>query len=172
MDFLDRIYFDNTVRAWLIVSGIITLALLFKRYLSHYLASLFFRLIKKVWKTIRRESFTNLVVEPFKWFLVILIAVFAIDNLNFPQALFYTLYGYTTADILARLGTGIIIVSFIWLTVSLVDFIAVVVEERANLTPDARDNQLVVFSTGLYKGNYWHYRDPANHKGMLQSAFG
>src|SRR5947208_7166841 len=117
MDFLDRIYFDNTVRAWIIVSGIIILTLLFKKYLSHYLASLFFRLIKKIWKTISIESFTNLVVEPFKWFLVILIAVFAIDKLNFPSALSYTLYGHTTADILARLGTGIIIISFIWLVV-------------------------------------------------------
>lgn len=151
MDFLDKIYFDNTVRAWLIVSGIITLTLLFKRYLSHYFASLFFRLIKKIWKTVSRESFTNLVVDPFKWFLLVLIAVFAIDKLNFPSVLSYTLYGHTTADIISRLGTGIIIVSFIWLAVRLIDFIAVVVEEKANLVQDARDNQLVVFLRDFIK---------------------
>ncbi|MEP7144833.1 MAG: mechanosensitive ion channel domain-containing protein [Ferruginibacter sp.] len=151
MDFLDKIYFDNTLRAWLLVGGIIIVTLLFKRYLSRYLVSLFFRIVKKIWKTVSKESFVNLVVDPFKWFLVILIAVFAIDKLNFPGILSYTLYGHTTADILARAGTGFIIVSFIWLVLKLTDFIAVVIEEKANLTPDARDNQLVVFLRDFIK---------------------
>jgi MscS family membrane protein len=151
MDFLDRIYFDNTLRAWFIVAGIILLALLFKRYLSRYLASLFFRIVKRIWKTISKESFVNLVVDPFKWFLVILIGVFSIDKLNFPHILSYTLYGHTTADIIARAGTGIIIVSLIWLILRLTDFIAVVLEERANLTTDSRDNQLVVFLRDFLK---------------------
>lgn len=151
MNFLDQIYLDNTLRAWLMVGGIILMALLLKRYLSRYLVSLFFRLIKRIWKTVGKEGFINLVAGPFEWFLVILIAIFAIDKLNFPHILLYTLYGHTTADILERLGAGIIIVSFIWLVLRLIDFIAFVLEERANLTLDARDNQLVVFLRDFLK---------------------
>ena len=151
MDLLDKIYFDNTVRAWLIVISIILVALLVKRYISRYIASLFFRIIRRIWKTVSRESFINLVVDPFKWFLVNLVAIFAIDKLNFPQILLYTIYGHSTADIISRIGTGVIIVSFIWLVLRLMDFIAIVLEERANLASDARDNQLVVFFRDFLK---------------------
>ena len=151
MNFLDQVYFNNTLRSYLIVGGTILLALLLKRYLSRYLVSLFFRIVKRVWKTVSKESFVNLVVGPFEWFLVILIAVFAIDKLTFPDKLLYTLYGHTTADIIARAGTGIIIASFILLVLRLTDFIAFVLEEKANQTPDARDNQLVVFLRDFLK---------------------
>jgi MscS family membrane protein len=151
MDFLDKVYFDNTLRSYLVVGGTILLVLLLKRYLSRYLVSLIFRLVKRIWKTVSKESFVDLVVGPFEWFLLLLISVFAIDKLNFPNILLYTLYGHTTADIVARIGTGIIIASFILLVLRLIDFIAVVLEERANLTPDARDNQLVVFLRDFLK---------------------
>ncbi len=151
MDFLDKIYFDNTLRSYLEVGGTILLVLLLKRYLSRYLVSLFFRLVKRVWKTVNKKNFVDLVVGPFEWFLVLLISVFAIDKLNFPDILLYTLYGHTTADIVARIGTGIIITSFILLVLRLIDFIAFVLEDRVNLTPDARDNQLVVFLRDFLK---------------------
>jgi MscS family membrane protein len=151
MDFLDQVYFNNTLKSYLIVSGTILLALLLKRYLSRYIVSLFFKIIKKIWKTVSKESFVNLVVGPLEWFLVILIAVFAIDKLTFPDILLYTLYGHSTADIIARVGTGIIIISFILLVLRLTDFIAVVLEEKANITADARDHQLVVFLRDFLK---------------------
>ncbi|MEO7487586.1 MAG: hypothetical protein ABIU77_10815, partial [Ferruginibacter sp.] len=151
MDFLDKIYFDNTLRSYLVVGATILLVLLLKRYLSRYLVSLIFRLVKRVWKTVNKQSFVDLVVGPFEWFLLLLISVFAIDKLNFPNILMYTLYGHTTADIIGRIGTGIIIASFILLVLRLIDFIAFVLEERANLTPDARDNQLVVFLRDFLK---------------------
>ncbi|MEO6732720.1 MAG: mechanosensitive ion channel domain-containing protein [Ferruginibacter sp.] len=151
MNFVDQIYFDNTLRAWFTVAGIILLALLLKKYLSHYLVSIFFRIVKKIWKTLNKESFINLVVGPLQWFLVISVAVFSIDRLKFPEAMLYTIYGHTTADIITRLGIAIIIISFIWLVLRVIDFIAFVLEERANLTADARDNQLVVFLRDFLK---------------------
>lgn len=151
MDFLDQVYFNNTLRSYLIVVGTILVTLLLKRYLSRYLVSLFFRLVKKIWKTVSKQSFVNLVVGPMEWFLLILISVLAIDKLNFPDVLLYKIYGHSTADIITKLGTGIIIVSFIWLVLRLTDFTAFVLEERANLTADARDNQLIVFLRDFLK---------------------
>ncbi|MBC7628806.1 mechanosensitive ion channel family protein [Ferruginibacter sp.] len=151
MDFLDKVYFDNTLRSYLVVGGTILLVLLLKRYLSRYIVSLFFRVVKKVWKTVSKKSFVTLVVGPFERFLVLLISIFAIDKLNFPDILLYTLYGHTTADIVARIGTGIIIASFILLVLRMIDFIAFVLEEKTNLALDTRDNQLVVFLRDFLK---------------------
>lgn len=151
MEFLDEVYFDNTVRSYLVVAGIILFVLIVKRYLSQYLASLIFKIVKRFWKKLDRQSFLDMVVEPFKWFLAIVIAVFAIDKLNFPAVLNYEIYGHSTKDIFSRIGPGIIIVSFIWLILRLIDFIAVVLEGKADITADTRDNQLIVFFRDFLK---------------------
>src|SRR5687768_247268 len=151
MDFLDIKIFDNTVRSYLLVAGVILVTLIFKRFLSRYLASLLYGLVQRIWKKVSRTSFIDLVVEPLEWFLLILISILAIDNLNFPARLNHRIYGFTVSEILSRLGTGIIIVSIIWLVLRLMDFIALLLEERANLTEDSRDNQLIVFFRDFLK---------------------
>ena len=151
MDFLDRIYFDNTVRSYLLVAGTILFVLLIKRYLSRYVVSLFYKLAKRIWATLDKRNFLDLVAEPVEWFLVIIITIFSIDKLVFPEVLKFELYGHSSSDIFSRLGPAIIIVSFIWLVLRIIDFIAVVLEEKANLTVDTRDNQLIVFFRDFLK---------------------
>ena len=151
MNFLDQIYFNNSIKSYCIVSGTILLVLFLKRYLSRYLVSLFFLLIKRIWKGISKESFIDLVAGPFELFLLLFIAVFAIDKLNYPKLFLFTIYGHTTADILNRAGTGIIICAFIWLVLRLMDFIALVLGENTTTTDDPRDNQLIVFLRDFLK---------------------
>jgi MscS family membrane protein len=151
MDFLDKIYFDNTIRSYLMVGGIILIAVLLKRYLSRYIAFLFYKLAKRIWNILDKKSFFDLVVEPLEWFLLIAITVFTLDKLNFPDVLEYKIYGHETDDILSRLGTGIIIVSFIWLLLRLIDFVALVLKEQAHHTSDTRDNQLITFFRDFLK---------------------
>src|SRR5690242_4507624 len=114
MNFLDHVYLDNTLRSYLVVGGTILLILFLKRYFSRYIAALLFRIVHRFWKKVDKQHFIDLVVEPLECFLVIIIAVFAIDKLNFPTALQYKIYGHAIDDILGRLGIGIIIVSFTW----------------------------------------------------------
>lgn len=151
MEFLDEVYFDNTVRSYLIVAGIIFFMLMVKRYLSHYLVSLIFKLAKRFWKTLDRQSFLDMVVEPVKWFITIVVSIFAIDKLNFPSVLNTEIYGHSTKDIFSRIGPGIIIATFIWLLLRLIDFIAAILEKKANLTADTRDDQLIVFFRDFLK---------------------
>jgi MscS family membrane protein len=151
MDFLDTIYFNNTLRSYLLVAGTILLALLIKKYLSRYVVSLVYKLATRVWSTLHKKNFLDLVVEPMSWFLVIVISVFAIDKLKFPDALKFEIYGHSVNDIVSRIGPGVIIVTFIWLVLRIIDFIAVVLEEKANLTVDTRDNQLIVFFRDFLK---------------------
>ncbi len=151
MEFLDQVYFDNTVRSLLWVGGIILFVLLFKRYLSRYLASIVYKLANTVLKHVDKTNFIDLVIQPIEWFVVVMIAVFAIDKLNFPTALKFKIYGHTSEDIIARIGPGIMIITFVWLVLRMIDFIALVLEQRANFTPDTRDNQLIVFFRDFLK---------------------
>jgi MscS family membrane protein len=149
MDFLDNIYLNNTVRAYCIVGGSIILMLVLKRYLSHYIASILFRLTHNLWKDVDKKSFTDLVVEPLEWFLLISISVFAIDKLNFPADWQYRIYGHPTDEILSKIGIGIIIISFTWFLLRIIDFIAMVLEKRG--THENRSTQLIIFFRDFLK---------------------
>jgi MscS family membrane protein len=151
MDFLNRIYLDNSIKNYCIVFGTILLVLVFKRYFSRYLATLFFRIINRIWKNIDKKSFVDLVVEPLEWFLLLLIAVFAIDKLNFPEEWKYNIYGHSTEQILTKVGIGVIIISFTNLLLRTIDFIAVVLKQNPTFSNNKADNQLVVFFRDFLK---------------------
>lgn len=151
MDFLDQIFLDNSIKSYCIVGGIILLMLILKRYFSRYIAALLYRLFHRIWKNVAKQNFIDLVVGPLEWFLSILIAVFAIDKLNFPSAWHFKIYGHTIDDILTRFGIGIIIISFTWFLLRIIDFIALVLENRAASTADKTDDQLVVFFRDFLK---------------------
>ena len=151
MDFFDNIYFDNSVKSYCIAGGGILLMLVLKRFLSRYIASLLFRFTKRIWKNIEKKNFVDLVVEPLEWFLLILISVFVIDKLNFPVAWQYKVYGHSTEDILNKTGIGIIIISFTWLLLRMIDFVALVLEQKAPVADEKRNDQLIVFFRDFLK---------------------
>ena len=150
MDFLNNVYFDNTVRSYLIVGGTILVALLLKRFISRYIAFLLYKLGKRIWNVLDKKSFFDLVIQPLEWFLVIAITVFSLDKLHSPAIFKNDIYGHSVNDIISRLGTGIIIVSFIWLLLRLIDFIALILKQQ-NKESDTRDNQLIIFFRDFLK---------------------
>jgi MscS family membrane protein len=151
MPFLDHVFLSNSIRSWLLVAAIILLMCVFKRYISRYLSAISFRLASRFMPNLNRQQYINLVAEPMGWFIVIVVSVFALDKLNYPRALEFAVYGHTVSDILSRLGSGIMIVTFVWLLLRIIDFIAQVLEQKADLTPDTRDNQLIVFFRDFLK---------------------
>ena len=151
MDFLDNIYFDNSIRNYCIVGGSILLMLILKRYLSRYIASILFRISRRIWNGIEKKTFTDLVVEPLEWFLLVLISVFAIDKLNFPQAWEYNIYGHSTNEIVSKIGIGIIIILFTWVLLRMIDFIALVLEKKTTHEDTKSSGQLIVFFRDFLK---------------------
>jgi MscS family membrane protein len=151
MDFLKNIYFDNSVRNYCIVGGSILLMLILKRYLSRYIASILFGLAHRIWKDIDKKSFIGLVVKPLEWFLLILITVFAIDKLNFPWAWEYNIYGHSTNEILSKTGICVIILSFTWLLLRMIDFVALVLEKKTAQADKKSSGQLIVFFRDFLK---------------------
>ncbi len=151
MNFLDQVILDNTVKSYCIVAGIILFVLLFKRYFSRYLAALLYRLFSHIWKSVDKKSFVDLVVEPLEWLLVILIAIFCIDKLNYPTAWKYKIYGHDIDEISTRIGIAIIVIFFTRFLLRIIDFIALVLAHKAEATHDKTDDQLVIFFRDFLK---------------------
>jgi MscS family membrane protein len=166
-DFLDMVWLGNPVRKYLIVLAVIFFILIFKKFISRYFAGLIFRLVNKIWSNLDKTSFIKLVVKPLGMFLFILVSIISLHKLNFPKEDEYIgrndaenqivsflntdLYGYSIKDILYCVATIIIIISFIRLLLRMIHFISLILERRANLTPDQTDDQLVVFFRDFFK---------------------
>jgi MscS family membrane protein len=142
---------DNTIESYLYVLGTILLILLIKRLISKYLAKLLYKLVAKAAKNIARQSFLDLVVQPLDVFLVLIISIITLDKLTFPAALNFTIYHVTFRQLIDSITAGTLVIVFIWLCLRVIEFIAMILEEKANLTKDQTDNQLIVFFKDFFK---------------------
>ncbi len=150
-DFLEQIWLDNPVKNYLVVAGVILFVILLKRIISRYFAGLLFRVVNKIWKDVDKKSFTNLLIQPLGFFLLILISIISLHKLNFPTELNVEIYKYTIKDVIHCVATIILIISFIWLLLRIIDFIATILEKKASLTPDQSDDQLIIFFRDFFK---------------------
>ncbi|MFI5186983.1 MAG: mechanosensitive ion channel family protein [Chitinophagales bacterium] len=150
-DFFDQLYFDNTVKDYFISFGIILFILLLNRIISKYFAGLIFSLVKRIWKNVDRNSFLGLLIHPLGIFVIVFVSLIALHRLNFPGRWNLEVYRYTVKDVFDSIGTTIFIICFIWLLLRMIDFIATVLQRRADITEDQADNQLIVFFRDFLK---------------------
>ena len=151
MEVLDKLILDNTIRSYLVVFIVITLVLLFKKLLSHKIASLLFLLINKQWKNLKKGDFVSLTINPVSWLLVIVVADFAIEKLNYPFAWNFKLHGILFNDILEKIGNSAIILALFYFLISLVNFISLLLEQQALNDADKSHGQIVIFFRDLLK---------------------
>ncbi|HEX2533820.1 MAG TPA: mechanosensitive ion channel domain-containing protein, partial [Chitinophagaceae bacterium] len=149
--FLDQVFLGNTIAQYLWVAGIILFVLFLNRYISKYVARLLCRLFKTRWQHFDEATFVNLVFNPIGVFLVISVAVIAVDQLTFPPQWNLTIYKYHLQGILMGLAVAFQLGAFTWLLLRIVDFIASLLKRRADQTPGQNDDQLVVFFRDFFK---------------------
>ena len=149
-EFLHKIFLSNYIYSYLYVFGVIIIAIIFKRWLSKYVARLLFLLIKRACN-VSKTAFISLIIKPLEVFLTILISIIALEKLRFPEDVEFTIYRTSFKEVISATVTTILIISFIWLLLRIIDFIAIILEERANKTDAITDNQLIVFFKDFFK---------------------
>lgn len=148
---LDKIILDNSVRSYFIVAGSLLLIFLFKRLLSRYLAGLLFGFVRRIARGVDKTSFVKLVVSPLEVFLLLLLSVIVLDKLTFPRVLNVVIYKANVREFIDATSVIVLIITFIWLLLRIMDFIALILHHRADQTADPADNQLVVFFKDFFK---------------------
>lgn len=153
-EFLTRIYFGNTVESYLWFLGILFFGLIFLRFISKVLSRLLFKLFKKFASEVKGEKFVELLLKPIELLLTVSIIYIAINHLNYP--LQETLFNRKNSailyiDIIDKLFLFFVIISFNWIVLRIIDFIALVMAFKASLTESKSDDQLVPFVRELFK---------------------
>jgi len=150
-DFLDQVILDNTIKSYLVVAGVILLVLILKRFISRYFAGLIYKLVRNLFPGIDKKSFSDLVTQPLGWFLLICVSIVGLHKLIFPTVFDAEIYNRSTKEITHTIGTIILIGSFIWFLLRMIDFIALILEKKADLTVSQADNQLIIFFKDFFK---------------------
>jgi MscS family membrane protein len=150
-EFWSRIFLDNTVREYGIVIVVIFVAYLLKKFIGRYVSTWVFMVMKTLGRQIEKQAFVDLIVGPMQSFLFVVISYTAIKTLNFPSLLDRKFLSVRTPDIIEAIGELLIIFFFFKMVLRLVDYMALIMEKKAHLTPEHDDNQLIVFFKDFVK---------------------
>lgn len=149
--FFDYVILDNTLGNYLLIAGIILLAVSLKSIASRIVAGLVFRGVSKIAAGVDRKSFINLVMPPLESFFLIFVIIIALEKLHYPAVLDVLVYKVSLHRVLEATAMIVMIVAFIWLLLRIIDFIAIVMEQKANLNESKADNQLILFFKDFFK---------------------
>jgi MscS family membrane protein len=150
-EFWNQLIFDNPVKKYLFVLVAILTGLLLKRIFSRFIAGQLFRGAAALDKRIDKNSFVKLLLEPLEIFLIAFITIVAIDKLRFPSALEFELFEVPFKSVVHGMAKTILIVVFIWLMLRVIDFISLLLKEKARVTGGIKDHQIVVFFRDFLK---------------------
>jgi MscS family membrane protein len=150
-DFWNQVIFSNPLKRYIVVAATILFVVILKRFISRWIARLIFRFIRGVDSGVDRSSFVDLVVGPIGTFLVVFVSISSVKKLHFPAELDFDINEVSSKSISHALGTSIIVISFIWLLLRIVDFIAIVLRRKARSNGGARDSQMIIFLRDFLK---------------------
>ena len=149
--FWDQLVFDNPIKKYLYVIIAIAVGIVIKRFFSRFVAGQLFRGAAALDKGIDKPSFVKLLLDPLEIFLIALISVVAIDKLRYPSVLEFELFEVPLKSIVFGIAKTILIVAFIWLLLRIIDFISLLLKEKAKVTGGIKDHQIVVFFRDFLK---------------------
>jgi len=150
-DFLQQQILDNTIQAYLEVFLTVFIAFIVKRFISRYLAGVLYNLFSRVGKSFHKKSFLQLIIRPLENFLFLVIVVFAFDKLTLPSFLhFHVFRNFDFQTVLESITNGALIITLIRLCIRTIQFIALVLQDKAE-GESGTINQLIVFFQDFFK---------------------
>ncbi len=141
-----RTFLGNTLESYCWFIGIILLGLLFKKLLSKLLALFVFKFLQKYSKGVGYERLLFLLKKPLGILILLSTFYFAFDRINFPQEWnLVTIDHFGLRLILYRLFEILMVVSITWIILRVIDFLGLVLSNKAAETESKMDNQIVPF---------------------------
>jgi MscS family membrane protein len=148
---LDQQFLNNSLRSYIVIGAIFIVAFLVKRFISRFFASLIYTWIDKKNHSDLRKSHVRRLIIPIEQFLIYMVAVVALYELNFPIDWDIRLYKLTLQVFVEAVVKLFFIILFIRVCLRTLEFVAIILEEKARLTKDQTDDQLVLFFRDFFK---------------------
>ncbi len=150
-DLWNQIVFNNPVKSYVFVVLTVLIGLGLKRILSRLIAGQLFRAASLLDAGLDKTAFVSLLLGPLETFLLVFISIVAIEKLRFPSVLEFEIYEVSSKAIIHALAKTVLIVTFIWLMLRIIDFVAQLLKRKARAAGDLKDHSLVVFFRDFLK---------------------
>ncbi|MEY4278933.1 MAG: hypothetical protein RL377_937 [Bacteroidota bacterium] len=148
---LDQQILSNPIRSYLVIAGILLVTLIIKRLVSRFFASLIYTWIDKKNHSELRKSHVHRLVVPIERFLIFIVAIITFYELNFPAAWNLHLYKISLHQGIESAVKLTFIILLIRVCLRTLEFIAIILEEKAKLSKDQTDDQLILFFRDFFK---------------------
>ena len=148
---LDQIILSNSIRSYLMVAAILLVTLLIKRLISRFFASLIYTWVDKKNHSDLRKNHVHRLIVPIEQFLLFLVAIIAIYELKFPAVWDLKLFKLSLQQFIDSGVKFMFILLLIRVSLRTLEFISIILENKARLTKDLSDDQLVLFFRDFFK---------------------
>lgn len=148
---LDQQILSNSIRSYLFIAGILLATLLIKRLISRFFASLIYTWVDKKNHSDLRKSHVHRLLIPIEQFLIFLVAIIALYELKFPEIWNLQLFKLTLQQFLESTVKFVFIILLIRVGLRTLEFISIILENKARLTEDLSDDQLILFFRDFFK---------------------
>lgn len=150
-EFFNITLWDNRIYDYALVAGIILFSFFLRKLAGTYVTRLLFFIFRQMGWKIDNEVFTRLILGPTVGFLFLLIAYISLSGLTFPDPLRYFFLKTDSQRVVQSFAISFVLLSFFRMLLRSIDYIAIEMEKKANLTSDLSDNQLVLFFKDFLK---------------------
>lgn len=142
---LDTIIWENAIWEYALITGILLFVIILKRRAGKKITRVVFYFFRRMGRVIDEERFLELVLPPLENFIVALTAFILLGELNFPSEFKFKILRVGSDVILERIGIGILLFLFFQTLLRVIDYLAVIMEKKANQSRDMTDDQLIIF---------------------------
>jgi MscS family membrane protein len=161
-EFLNNIVLGNSIRNYMLFTGILLFGLLFKRLFSRILSRILYKLFKNVHAGTDSNVFVGLLLRPIELLILFITIYLAINQLDYPlnEVIFRrtdtsekepVIYQIKLIQVVDKLFLLLFIISFFRILLRIIDFIAHIFLYKASLTESKSDDQMVPFAKELTK---------------------
>ncbi len=148
---VDQNILSNSLKSYLIIAGVLIFTLLIKRLVSRFFASLIYTWVDKKNHSELRKIHVHRLIIPIERFLVFLVAIISFYELKFPEALNFHIYKLTAHQMIESLVKLSFIILFIRVCLRTLEFISIILDEKAKLSKNQTDDQLILFFRDFFK---------------------
>lgn len=151
-EFINIKYYDNTVGEYLLCAGILLFGFLFRKFASKNISHLSFRFFKKFARNKFLTEFDGFLKKPIQVFFELVFVYIAFYPIHLPTTWNVMLFkGMNVNELITVVFDLFLIGSITWIVLRTVDFISLVLMDKASETEDTTDDQLVGFFKELSK---------------------
>lgn len=151
-NFLDTVYLDNTVGEYLLCAGILLFGYLFRNVISLGITHLLFKPFKAFSRNKFSKEFDNLFKKPLKALFEMVFIYIAFYPIHLPpQANIKIFKKVMVSDFITIIYDLFLISIVTWIVLRILEYVYLVLSDKAAETEDTTDDQLVDFFKELAK---------------------